>query len=247
MWLKGFDGRRIDTMFIDGRKSVLQNNEVSGEGIVIFCNPNAGYYEFSHEFQSQWLEFYTERGLSVMLWNYRGYGRSEGKPDSINIFKDGETIMKYLKRERRIKKIILHGESLGGTIAVNLAKKYNCDFLFADRTFGSLDGMAISLSGECAKWALKFITGWTIECTKDYMEAGCYKVVGNDPCDATINELASLKTSISALILIPNKNNFTKASHILSSREIQSLYKSLYFLYQISWIKIKKSKDFELM
>ena len=47
--------------------------------VVIMCNPNAGRFEQSalHPF---WLDFYRERGLNVLVWNYRGFGRSEGSP-----------------------------------------------------------------------------------------------------------------------------------------------------------------------
>mmetsp|Transcript_21482 Transcript_21482/g.54058 ORF Transcript_21482/g.54058 Transcript_21482/m.54058 type:complete len:1606 (+) Transcript_21482:84-4901(+) len=43
--------------------------------VVVFCNPNAGYYE-SQAFQSDWVDFYHSLGHAVLLFNYRGFGRS---------------------------------------------------------------------------------------------------------------------------------------------------------------------------
>jgi alpha-beta hydrolase superfamily lysophospholipase len=46
---------------------------------MIFCNPNAGYAEF-FQYQSDWLDYYYNNGINVFVWNYRGYGSSEGTP-----------------------------------------------------------------------------------------------------------------------------------------------------------------------
>jgi pimeloyl-ACP methyl ester carboxylesterase len=49
-------------------------------GLLIYCNPNAGLYESSTQapFSPDWVDFYTALGCDVLLWNYRGYGRSTG-------------------------------------------------------------------------------------------------------------------------------------------------------------------------
>ncbi len=41
-------------------------------------------------YQSEWIEFYTSRGINLMMWNYRGYGYSEGSPTT------GVKLQKYL-------------------------------------------------------------------------------------------------------------------------------------------------------
>lgn len=46
---------------------------------MIFCNPNAGFIEY-FQFQSDWLEYYVNMGINVFVWNYRGFGLSEGTP-----------------------------------------------------------------------------------------------------------------------------------------------------------------------
>lgn len=49
-------------------------------GSVLYCNPNAGHYECATHapFSSDWVDLYTSLGCDVMLFNYRGYGRSTG-------------------------------------------------------------------------------------------------------------------------------------------------------------------------
>lgn len=60
-------------------------------GLIIYCQPNAGLYEASallgpmpsaspssSSLSGDWVEFYTALGNDVLLFNYRGYGRSEG-------------------------------------------------------------------------------------------------------------------------------------------------------------------------
>ena len=32
--------------------------------------------------QSNWLEFYEKCGINILIWNYRGYGESEGTPST---------------------------------------------------------------------------------------------------------------------------------------------------------------------
>lgn len=57
-------------------------------GLVIYCQPNAGLYEASAligpvpaavSLSGDWVGFYTGLGCDVLLYNYRGYGRSQGR------------------------------------------------------------------------------------------------------------------------------------------------------------------------
>lgn len=63
---------------------------------MLFCNPNAGYYEFML-YESEWIEFYHRRGINLFLWNYRGYCESGGFPSTKAILRDGETVVDFLR------------------------------------------------------------------------------------------------------------------------------------------------------
>jgi alpha/beta superfamily hydrolase len=48
--------------------------------IIVFCSANAGIAEYM-QYSSEYLDYYTQLGINVVLWNYRGFGNSEGNPD----------------------------------------------------------------------------------------------------------------------------------------------------------------------
>ena len=76
-----------------------------------------------------------------MIWNYRGYGLSDGTPDPYNIRNDADKIYKYLREEMKLKgKIGVYGRSLGGIPTTHLADR--ADMIFADRTFANFEVLA---------------------------------------------------------------------------------------------------------
>jgi hypothetical protein len=67
---------------------------------------------------------------------------------------------------------------MGGLIACYLARKGLVDFLFADRTFASLESVPVYSMGSWAKWSMKFFTFWKdLDATRDFIFANCYKVI----------------------------------------------------------------------
>lgn len=81
-------------------------------------------------YDSQLLDFYTENGVTVVLWNYRGYGESPGKSSmSVSlefnlkiIVEDGLEVLKYVRAKMVPSLLVLHGRSLGGYVAKSLYK-----------------------------------------------------------------------------------------------------------------------------
>ena len=87
-------------------------------------------------------------------------------------------------------------------MACYLGRKGLVDFIFADRTFCSLDQVPIYSMGAWAMWSMKFFTLWKeTDSTRDFLFANCYKVIGQDPNDEVISENCSLKTGISQRIV----------------------------------------------
>ena len=65
-------------------------------------------------------------GYGVLLFDYRGYGQSDGEfPSEQSVYEDSQTAWKYLTESRQIdpKRIVVYGHSLGGAIAIDLASK----------------------------------------------------------------------------------------------------------------------------
>jgi uncharacterized protein len=76
----------------------------------------------------------------VMSFDYRGYGRSEGKPSEEGILQDGRAARHWLAERTGTSEseIILMGQSLGGAVAVDMASKDGARGLVLVSTFTSL-------------------------------------------------------------------------------------------------------------
>ncbi|MEO0456083.1 MAG: alpha/beta hydrolase [Cyanobacteria bacterium P01_A01_bin.114] len=70
---------------------------------------------------------YQQMGFSVLLFDYRGYGRSDGPfPSEQRVYEDAAVAWQYLTTQRQVapSDIWIYGHSLGGAIAVDLAVKH---------------------------------------------------------------------------------------------------------------------------
>jgi fermentation-respiration switch protein FrsA (DUF1100 family) len=87
----------------------------------------------------------TERlGVSVLAFDYRGYGKSEGEPSEEGLLIDARAARKFLAERAGIAEsdIILYGQSLGGGVMVDLAAKDGARGLILESTFSSLSAVA---------------------------------------------------------------------------------------------------------
>jgi uncharacterized protein len=83
-------------------------------------------------------------GASVFIFDYRGYGRSEGKPSEKGILSDARAARAWLAKKECIpeKEIVMMGESLGGGVAVDLAAADDARALVLISTFNRLPDVA---------------------------------------------------------------------------------------------------------
>ena len=123
---KASDGTLLHGWFLPGE----------GRGTVLFCHGNAG--NISHRLDS--LEIFHRLGLSVFIFDYRGYGKSEGKPTEEGVYSDVEGAWRYLGEEKKIppEEIVLFGRSLGGAVAAWAAERFDPRGLILESTFTSL-------------------------------------------------------------------------------------------------------------
>lgn len=207
-------------------KEFVDEQEGAREPVIIWCNANAAYYE-TMAYESTWLDFYLNRGCSILLFNYSGFGRSQGNPTPAALAADGSAVIAFLQR-RGYQQIGLHGRSIGGIAACSLAKLHPdaVKILIADRTFSTLASAAKFTFGN---WAVK---GLSLSATKadnltNYMQARCYKVLICDPHDATIPDLASLRTGVAIRAL----EQRAPASRLtVGDAQVQRLAKAWQFL-----------------
>jgi len=90
------------------------------------------------------IKLFHDIGLDVLIVDYRGYGRSEGRPTEKGIYLDAVAAYDHLRKraDTKDKNIILYGASLGGAVAVDLATKRDVSCLIADSTFSSATDIA---------------------------------------------------------------------------------------------------------
>ena len=112
-------------------------------GVILFCHGNAG--NISHRFDS--LLLFHRLGYSTLIFDYRGYGHSQGRPSEAGTYLDAEAAWYYLTVERSIapSRIVLFGRSLGGAIAVHQAAEHTPGALIVESCFTSVPDIAAGL------------------------------------------------------------------------------------------------------
>ncbi len=124
--LKTLDGVDISAWYIPTEDA---------RGFVLFCHGNAG--NISHRFDS--IKIFHRLGLGVLIFDYRGYGKSKGSPDEEGTYRDAEAAWDYLVNVLHMKpeKIVLFGRSLGSAVAAELALRKQAGALIMESAFTS--------------------------------------------------------------------------------------------------------------
>jgi fermentation-respiration switch protein FrsA (DUF1100 family) len=98
-----------------------------------------------------------DAGASLLLLDYRGYGRSEGRPTEKGLYADADAAYDHLvARGYQPKRIVIHGESLGTAVAVDLAARRPCAGLVLASPFTSAQAVAhrvLPLLGPMLVWS----------------------------------------------------------------------------------------------
>jgi hypothetical protein len=132
VWLTGSDGVGINGWFVPSGRANAPT--------VLFLHGNAG--NISHRFEK--LAVFRQLGADVFIIDYRGYGRSEGRPDEIGTYRDAQAAYRYLtggapgQRALPARQIIAYGESLGSAVAVDLAAKMPVGGVIIEEAFTSI-------------------------------------------------------------------------------------------------------------
>jgi fermentation-respiration switch protein FrsA (DUF1100 family) len=125
------DGVRLNAWFIPGP---------SAKYTILFLHGNAGNIGSRIEK----IQMFNAKGLNTFIIDYRGYGHSKGRPSEKGLYLDGLAAFDYLVNIRKLpeQNIILYGESVGGSIAIEVAAKRNARALITEEAFSSAKDMA---------------------------------------------------------------------------------------------------------
>ena len=129
VWLNTADGVRIHAWQVR-RADAL---------VTLFFHGNAGNLTYR---EPHFREI-TTAGSSILMLDYRGYGKSAGRPAEHGLYADADAAYDYLlKSGYRAGQIVIHGESLGTAVAVNLASRRPCAGLVLEAPFTSARDVA---------------------------------------------------------------------------------------------------------
>jgi fermentation-respiration switch protein FrsA (DUF1100 family) len=108
---------------------------------ILFCHGNGG--NIGHRVPSI-LQFHR-LGFNVFIFDYRGYGRSEGWLTEKGTYLDAEAAYHWIRQHKPGSGIILFGRSLGASIAVHLATQVEADALICESGFTSIVDLGVEL------------------------------------------------------------------------------------------------------
>ncbi|MFO0954346.1 MAG: alpha/beta hydrolase [Isosphaeraceae bacterium] len=132
VWFPAVDGARLNGWFAEAERP---------RAVILYCEGNAGNVT-----SRRWvLDLFRDRmGASILLFDYRGYGRSEGVPSRDGILEDARAARRWLARRAGVseREVVLVGSSLGGAVAVDLASRDGARGVVLESTFSSLDDLA---------------------------------------------------------------------------------------------------------
>ncbi|BAU42490.1 alpha/beta hydrolase [Leptolyngbya sp. O-77] len=111
-------------------------------GVMLYLHGNGLNIGANADYAVRWQRL----GLSVFLFDYRGYGQSEGAfPSEAAVYQDADAAWRYLTEERGIapEEILIYGHSLGGAIAIDLGvRQPRAAGLIVESSFTSIRDMA---------------------------------------------------------------------------------------------------------
>ncbi|MDD2714403.1 MAG: alpha/beta hydrolase [Candidatus Wallbacteria bacterium] len=173
VYFKTKDGLKLHGWFITGK---------SENPYLLFCHGNA---ENVSGLLESALQFY-QLGLNVLFFDYRCYGKSEGKTISeTGTYLDAEAAWDFMVNELKIPsdKIIIFGRSLGGAVATKLASERTCEALIVESGFYS----ATERAAELYKWyPIKWMIRNPYESGKNLRSIKCPVLIIHSPDDEII-------------------------------------------------------------
>lgn len=155
--LHGVSGRSVDLETADGVRVHGWWWDVGAEApAVVFFHGNAGNIGG----RLQTAEGLVVRGISTFLLDYRGYGRSAGNPSEEGIRLDGEAALDWVAGQAGgSHRVVLHGRSLGGVVAAEVAARHSPAGVILESTFTDLHAMARAVYPVIPSFLLRRLKG----------------------------------------------------------------------------------------
>lgn len=170
--LQAEDGVRLHGWYVPAEGS---------RGTLLFFHGNAG--NISHRLDS--IRIFHDLGLAVFILDYRGYGRSDGRPSERGTALDARAAWRHVTGTRSVdpQRVVLFGRSLGAAVAARLAVDERPAALILESAFTSVPDLAAELYWWLpVRWLARFEYA-----TGQYVgRAGCPVLVVHSPDDEII-------------------------------------------------------------
>jgi fermentation-respiration switch protein FrsA (DUF1100 family) len=130
-WFESADGTKLHGWYVP---------HANPRAVLLVAHGNAG--NLSHRYEL--LQQLAALGVSTMIFDYRGYGRSAGVPGEEGILADARAARRWLATRAGVdeNEIVLMGESLGAGVMVDLASRDGARALVLENAFTSLPDVA---------------------------------------------------------------------------------------------------------
>ena len=126
------DGETLRGYWCDS--AALDDWKLPEKPVVLFCHGNSCTIDQWSWVIDRWTRMI---GADVLIFDYRGYGRSTGTPTEEGLYIDARAAYDWLVEEKKVdpKRILLVGQSLGGGVAMQLAGQVEHRMLILESTF----------------------------------------------------------------------------------------------------------------
>lgn len=154
VWIAAADGSRLHALYLPAQGAP--------RAAILFLHGNAENVS-SHVYAVNWL---PAQGYSVLAPDYRGYGRSEGKAGVDAVHEDAQAALAWLARREHSSRLVVYGQSLGGSVALRLAadtpQRDRIAAVVAESAFSSYRGIAREKLAQAwltwpVQWPLSFL------------------------------------------------------------------------------------------
>ena len=133
VWLTARDGVKLNAWWIAAPQARL---------VTAFFHGNGG--NLTHRIEH--MRAITAAGSSLLILDYRGYGKSEGKPSEAGLYIDAEAAYQWLIEQGHTpERIVIQGESLGTAVAIDLAARKSCAGVVLEAPFNSASQVAAGI------------------------------------------------------------------------------------------------------
>jgi uncharacterized protein len=137
IYFKANDGVELNAWFFPA-----DTNSARSSQAVMLCHGNGGNISYRLDMTHALLS----TGVNVFLFDYRGYGRSQGRASEEGTYRDAEAAYRWLEKKGFAGgDIILFGESLGGGVATELATRVISGGLILQSTFTCIPDIGAEL------------------------------------------------------------------------------------------------------